>query len=331
MSADIHFDENSQTYSYFGTVPAWHKVGQVVSEAQTAQAALKLANLDYTVHKVPVPAGIVNINGKEMTVRDETKYYVLREDTGDVLGTVGSTYTPLQNADAFKFFDNLVSKDEAIYDTAGVLRGGRRVWIAAKMPDYIRVGNEEIEKYVVITNGHDGKWGCSAFLTQVRIVCNNTLTYALNGAKNKVMIPHRANILANIQTAHQVLGISSKYSEEISEIWNQMAKKQVSVSETNDYLLKLFPTNEDSSITTTTDKFREEILGFINSDPTVQTKESRHTVWGLVQAVNGWYEHKKPYKETKQFNVDDVKLTSLWNGSTQKKNQSAFNLALEMI
>jgi len=314
-----------------GTQKAWHGLGQIVTEAKTAQEALVLSNMDFDVIKVPVPAGEVEINGEKFMVKDPTKNYVIRTDTAEVLGTVGSTYTVLQNRDAFSFFDNIVDKDEAIYETAGVIRGGRRIWIAAKMPSYIKVGNEDIEQYVVITNGHDGKSGCTAFLTQVRIVCENTLRYGISSAMNKVSIPHRSKIAEKIKMAHQVLGMSNKYNEEISDIWNAMAKKQVTEKITMDYLLKLYPTHEDSSIVTVTDKFREDIMEYINSDATVQTKETKHTVWGLVQSINGWYQHKKKYRPTSNFTVEDVKLNSIWDGSTQKKNQQAFDLALTLI
>lgn len=75
----------------------------------------------------------------------------MRTDTEDVLGLVGKDYTIVQNIDAFSFFDSIVGGgDGVLYETAGALEKGERIFITAKLPDYIRVGREDcIEKYLV--------------------------------------------------------------------------------------------------------------------------------------------------------------------------------------
>ena len=127
-----------QTSMFFtGSVP-WHQLGRKLDKPATAAEAMEAARLDYTVVKRPLKAIIHTRHFADVP----NAFATVRTDTNVVLGVVGSRYEPVQNADAFNFFDPLVDRDEAIYHTAGVLGKGEKVWLLAKLPDYIRVGKK---------------------------------------------------------------------------------------------------------------------------------------------------------------------------------------------
>lgn len=105
----------------------------------------------------------------------------MRTDNDAVIGAVGKDYQIVQNRDAFSFFDSMVSGDGILYETAGAFGKGERIFITAKLPDYIRVGNDDlIEKYLFLTTSHDGSGSITAAFMPIRIVCNNTLNAAMN-------------------------------------------------------------------------------------------------------------------------------------------------------
>ena len=152
-------------YPEIGPSP-WHNLGIELNHPKTAREAIEMAGLDYTVMKKPRK---VKPEMKEYT------YAAVRIDTDEVLGFVDQSYKPIQNIDAFTFLDTLVAEDKAIYETAGALGKGERIWILVRLPGYINVhGNDIVNKYLLLTNSHDGSSHARVKLTPIRAVCNNT-------------------------------------------------------------------------------------------------------------------------------------------------------------
>lgn len=318
MAHDININEKTGKASYVGAKPAWHGLGQVLDNPFTAEEAIREGGLDFEVEKVPT---IYKIGRKEQVIED--KFAVIRTDNQDYLGTVGKVYTPLQNRDAFSFFDALVEKDEAIYHTAGVLGKGERVWVLAKMPDYIRVGKDDlIEQYVLLYNSHDGSTAITAQLTSVRVVCNNTLTAAISQAKNKVSIRHTKNAGEKLIQASEILGLSSMYKTEMEEIFNAMANTKVNTKKVNKFLDALYPLNPENDSRTMGVKFREAILNDFENGVGQDLVTTKGTVFGLYNAVTHYTDH------TKEYSNANAKLKSIWFGGSKKIRQNAFDYAV---
>lgn len=179
MAHELEIRNGKASMMYVGDLP-WHGLGTALQKPATATEAIKAAKLDWEVVKTPVYACV----GNNRLVPTDS-FAVVRSDMVDkpeceVLGVVGKDYTPLQNRDAFSFFDPIAGEGAAIYHTAGVLAGGRRVWMLAKLPGETRVIGDDIShKYLLLFNSHDGSGAVGVKFTPVRVVCQNTLTMAL--------------------------------------------------------------------------------------------------------------------------------------------------------
>ncbi len=199
MGQNLFFNEKSNQYSFFSVrEKAWHGLGQIVTDYPTSAEAIKYAGLDYTVEKRKLftyDTENQNANRDTEIVIPEVDvpdyFATIRTDNDTVLGVVGKDYEVVQNIEAFSFFDSIVGGDGIQYETAGALGKGERIFITAKLPGYIKVGNADlIEQYLFLTTSHDGLGSITAAFTPVRIVCNNTLNAALRNHSNSIKIRH---------------------------------------------------------------------------------------------------------------------------------------------
>ena len=329
MGANIYQNELSKA-SFFTAdgKPAWHRLGTVLNEPLTANKAILEAGLDFEVEKqqLLLPDGR-NANGAFATIR---------KDTNEQLGLVGSRYVVLQNKDAFSFFDSVVDSDEAVYETAGVLGKGEKIWIMAKLPARFSVvgtgPDDEIETFVVLMNSHDMTTPIIAFTTHVRVVCQNTLNAALSNTIRKISVRHTASAENQLATAHEILGITDKLTEEMKLIWGEMAKKEITSKYLDSYLEDLLPIPEpsdddDEEKTKRTPrvlKYREEIKQSFFSGAGQDMPGVRDTAWGLYNGTTFWIDHIKNYR-----NGDSGRLSATWLGTGAELRQQAFDNIVE--
>jgi len=300
---------------YVGDAP-WHGLGVKLPKLATSAEAIEAAGLNYRVEK------------KAMYTRGPGKHRVevpghfctIRRDTGDVLGVVGSRYTVLPNTAAFTFFDALIGEGEAIFETAGVLGKGETIWLLAKLPSYIRVGkHDEIRKYLLLTNSHDGSSMVRTKLSPVRVVCSNTLSSALAGSEREIRIRHTPSAVDRLQDAHKLLGLTNQLYQELELIFNRMSAKRITERQLIAFVKTLVPDNQEASFNTKTDNIRSKILEL--SETGAGSEYSRGSLWGALNAVSEFTDHVQNAR-------DPIKrLNSVWFGGGEKLKLSAFQLA----
>lgn len=327
MAHMIHLDKKSGTHSFVSnTEKAWHGLGQIVDKAMTAQEAIKLANLDYEVEKTTVHAKV----GDEYPEFPD-KFFTYRTDTNTPLGIVGGRYEIIQNRDAFGFFDSIIDSGEAIFETAGVLGRGERIFVTAKLPEDMMVHGEPCNKYIILTNSHDGSSSVIAGFTTIRVVCNNTLQAAMRDLTNKVSISHTAGAKERIEEAHKLMGIASKYMTEVNEVFNKMAKTTITDENLKKFIFDVMKPEYfkdeakiDEELSTRMTNLVTNIHNFALSHHTQQTDATRGTVFGAYNSISGYYSYIHRFRNQEQ------KFESQLFGTANRKIQKGFEKALEL-
>ena len=276
---------------YAGREVPWHGLGTQVDEAPTSADALRLAGLDWEVEQhnvMTADTGIVIPNCKAN----------VRSSDGKVLGVVSDRYTIVQNHEAFSFTDNLIG-GEVRYETAGSLKEGRKIWLLAKMPDTEIVG-DKVEPYLCFSNTHDGSGAIRVCMTPIRVVCNNTLNVALNGAQRSWSSRHVGNIDDKLHEAQRTLELAGQYMSELAKRADELANVKVTDDQIREILDEMFPIKE-----TDTDRTKRNHLA-VKTDYMVclfapDIAKFRNTAWGAVNAMSDYVSHRTPIRNTKNY------------------------------
>ena len=121
---------------------AWHGLGNVVETAPTPGQALTLANLDWSISERSIITAPVDSQDYHSDRPITTHKALQRLDNGDILSVVGSEYAVLQNQELAEFCYELADEGDVTVESAGSLKGGRRIWFLLKS-ETLCIGRDE--------------------------------------------------------------------------------------------------------------------------------------------------------------------------------------------
>lgn len=343
MAHNLNYNEQTGKHSFFSVKEkAWHNLGQIISDYPTSAEAIKHAGLNYTVEKRPLfTYDTENHTGDPDTdilipeIEVPDFYATVRTDTEQVLGVVGNDYEIVQNVNAFDFFDSIVGgKDGILYETAGALGNGERIFITAKLPDYIRIGRDDfIEQYLFLTTSHDGYGSITAAFTPVRVVCQNTLNAALRNHSHSIKIRHTASAVDRLKQAHQLLGVTNLLANELEEVFNNWSRIRITDSAVkrliqvamapNKEVLQNLQNGKLDELSTTYNNMVSSVMEYALTNPTQQEVTTKGTLFGAYNAVTGYFQNVRNYKD------DESKFKSIMYGTGLQRSQTAFDLCKE--
>lgn len=306
---------------------AWHALGTVTDGALTAEDALRMAQLDWTVYKSEAGVqavtehGTVMCNDKYMTYRDHPKLGV------QGLGVVGQTYTVIQNSEAFDFLNALSDESGAVFETAGSLGGGRRVFMSMRMPDAISLagGSDKVDMYLMVTTSHNGTKAFTAAITPVRPVCSNTVALALKSAKSTWNLKHTTHVKGKVQQAREALGMVFEYASEFEQEMNALVEAEFTQKEFAKLVEALVREPKDA-----TDRQMNKVeqqraeIGALWNAPTQANVAG--TKWAAFNAVVEWVDWAQPVRSTKGRESDVVRAQRIFDGKGAGLKQRAFAL-----
>jgi phage/plasmid-like protein (TIGR03299 family) len=332
--------------------PAWHGLGINVANAVTARQAIILAHLDWTVEKRKLYA---HWGGDGQSLEVPNWFATMRTDTNAVLGVVSDQYRVLQNVDAFTFMDEAIAEGAAMWETAGALNDGRRIWMLARIPKSVKaMQGDEVNPYALLCSSHDGSLAVHIKPTTVRVVCNNTLTLALSKYEAKALVVrHTQSLKGKMALARQHLGVIGQKVVTFEQQAQALAKVSMKGTEVVNYVEKFFPTKQKPNFSdgaallnqivntkldrgsvvsdllaghyAETERIAKRNQGILDQIITnYENDPARGTAWGAYNAVSQYADHQKKYESA------DTRLNSAWFGAGNDLKQEAYSAALAM-
>jgi len=316
-------------FSANGEVP-WHKLGVIVDEEVVdAAAAMELSGLDWLVEKVPIH--FEQPEPYERFAMVPQHFATVRNDrfgSEAALGVVGPHYTVVQNRELFEFADALLRTGAAKYETAGSLAGGRRVWCLAKFPEHVvSVADQDpIGLHLLIWNAHDGGESFCAAVVGIRVVCNNTLDFAMAGAQRVWRLRHTGSIHDRMEEATQALDLAFDYERAFATELRALVARRISSVEFERVLAHVRPVGDDGDVSVRMQRDRDDIATAYRSADTCNMPGIVGTRYAALQAVTLWADHGWRVARSSGGSALENRLRRTWWGSAHYLKQQAFDL-----
>jgi phage/plasmid-like protein (TIGR03299 family) len=277
----------------------WHTVGQQTDGAATAQEALEMAQLNWQV-KVSEDPVMTEVDGEKISLDHKFLTYRNHPKTGlSALGVVGNRYHPIQNEEAFDFLNHLVDESGAIYESAGSLGNGERVFMTLKFPETMTFGNGQdgVDNYILAMNSHDGSSSFTVAVTPMRIACTNQIRLALQNAVAKISLKHTSGAKAKVEQARQTLGVVFKYQESFQKEVENLISRELSDADYKRFVEKLIPIPKilEASVRklNAVEATRSELMGLWKAPTQLLVP---NTAWAAYNAVAEYVDWFKPMR-----------------------------------
>lgn len=310
-----------ETMAYAGETP-WHGLGKEVPADLSPAQMLEAAGLDWSVDKIQTFA---NIQGQQVYTGKDA---LVRSSDGRILDVVSQDWNPLQNEEAFEFFNDFVCSGDMAMHTAGSLKNGQIVWALAKINESFEVfGGDQVDSYLLFTLPHKFGQSIDVRFTPIRVVCNNTLTLSLSSKEdNMVKVSHRRQFDGD--QVKQMLGVASDKLAQYKEMAKFLGSKKYKSETVKEYFNRIFPVNAYGRSKNEETKQKKELsqsatlaMQALQQQPGASFAEG--SWWSAFNAVTYLTDHVIG-------RTQEGRLTSAWYGPNKGLKVKALETAVAM-
>jgi len=302
--------------AFVGETP-WHGLGQELQQGASFEEWQKAAGMDWFIKSAPVEFA-----------NDEDGYFfkgqnvLYRSDNSEALSIVTNRYKPVQPVEVLHFFKSLVDENGFKLHTAGTLKGGRRMWALAETGNFGEVtADDKVGGYLLLSTSCDRTLATTARFTSIRVVCNNTLTMAIEDNANTVSFSHiqkfdHEKVKAKLGNAVGAFGA-------FMDMAKYLQKQRIGGSNAIEFVRKLvlmpeqyqdggYNYNKNRAFSKIMDLFEGEAKG---SELIGDSK------WGMLNAVTEYVDHFAGHSQ-------DNRLNNAWFGNGERLKNKAKELLL---
>ena len=311
-----------QTMAYVDAVP-WHGLGNQLTPKQPIEIWQREAGMDWRINEAGVLYSVSGGDGLHLKSNPDSKV-LFRSDSFAPLSVVSKRYKVVQPAEVLEFYRDLVSAGGFELETAGVLKGGKKLWALAKTgQETLLKGTDKVKAYLLLATSCDGTLCTTAQFTSVRIVCNNTLQMAVDDSGGAVKVPHSTQF--DPQQVKQALGLGLSNWETFVSDMRQLADRKINKFEAMNYLINVLgdsavPLNEQPN----TKAIQNVYTLFSGEGKGSDMASASGTAWGLLNGVTEYVDQHRRARSS------DHRLDSAWFGPGAALKEKAFYEAMKL-
>lgn len=311
-----------ESMAYVDAVP-WHGLGNPLTPLQPIEIWQREAGMDWQIKETDVLYSVSGGDGIHLKSNLESKV-LFRSDTFNPLSVVSKRYKVVQPAEVLEFYRDLVSAGGFELETAGVLKGGKKLWALAKTgQETILRGNDRVKAYLLLATSCDGTLCTTAQFTSVRVVCSNTLQLAVGDSGGAVKVPHSTEF--DPQQVKQALGLGLSTWETFVTDMRQLAERKINKFEAMNYLINVLGDRTASLNEQPNTKAIQNVYALYSGEGKGSDLLSASgTAWGLLNGVTEYVDQHRRARSP------DHRIDSAWFGPGAAIKEKAFHEAMKL-
>jgi phage/plasmid-like protein (TIGR03299 family) len=313
-----------ETMAFVGATP-WHGLGNALLAGQSIDTWAKQSGMDWEIREAPVcfQAGSTDRLDTALSFPEHKVLY--RSDTHAPLSVVSQRFQVVQPRDILEFYRDLTELSGFALETAGILRGGRKMWALARTgQSTVLKGNDVTRGYVLLATACDGSLATTAQFTSIRVVCNNTLAIALAGNAGAVKVPHSTAF--DPQAVKRQLGIAVAAWDAFMDRMKTLSERPVTCNEAASYFSQVFANPDKITSCHANERITSQAMAlFEGRGRGAELAATKGTAYGLLNAVTAFVDHERRAKSL------DHRLDSAWFGQGARLKQKALDQALLLV
>lgn len=312
-----------ETMAYVGSTP-WHGLGNQLTSHQPIEVWAQQAGMDWDIREAPVRFMTENADNLGAIMSFPEQKVLFRSDTNAPLSVVSQRYKVVQPSEILEFYRDLTEISGFELETAGILKGGRKIWALARTGQSSTLkGNDTTNAYVLLATACDGTLATTAQFTSVRVVCNNTLAVALGDSTGAVKVPHSTSF--DPEVVKRKLGISVSSWDGFMYRMKNLSERKVKSTEAFNYFLRVFSDQSKPAGLTNERAMTKAMSLYEGRGKGAELASSKGTAFGLLNSVTEFVDHERRARSV------DHRLESAWFGQGATLKQKALDQALQMI
>jgi len=313
--------------AYVGEEP-WHGLGNRLPQKQSIETWQREAGMDWQIDESPVRFMSDSVGNLGSIHTFEEQKVLYRSDTKEALSVVSQRYRVVQPREVLEFYRDLTEVSGYQLETAGVLKGGRKFWALARTGQTATLkGNDLVNGYLLLATSCDGTLATTATPTTVRVVCNNTLSIAINGAAQAVKVPHNTRFDAH--AVKQQLGIAVSHWDGFMYRMRTLAERKVKSHEAMNYFLRVLcdaQNGQQEPVELTNERALKRVMVLYEGQGKgAELDAAKGTAWGLLNAVTEFVDHERRARSP------EYRMDSAWFGQGAVIKQRALDTALQLV
>ena len=299
--------------AFVGETP-WHGLGQEIDENSSIEEWQKAAGMDWTINSSPVK---FDAEGSDQLYSGQNVLY--RSDTHLPLSVVSNRYKAVQPVEVLEFFRDLIDENGFKINTAGTLRGGKRMWALAETGKFGEVcKGDGVGGFLLLSTSCDRTLATTARFTTVRVVCNNTLTMAVNDKSNCVSFSHIQQF--DHEKVKEKLGTAVASFGSFMDMAKVLQKQKLRQAQAQQFVADLIiPLNQVKDSPIEENRAYKKIMALFDSEAKGQELVG-YSKWGMLNAVTEYVDHHNPSRN------NDARLDSAWFGTGDRLKNRAIAL-----